>query len=258
MSQNRLPVVAVIIPCHNHGQFVLNAIKSATSQDYPAKLVVVIDDGSTDGSYDIVKNEIQNLTTELPDNAIGGTIEGVSVFLLRNEVAKKQAFARNRGIKYAWGGAEIFAILDADDEYLPTKLSKSVAKILENYELIGMVYSDVLIKHLSDGRIIHEFREPYTRVRLEQECITNNAPLFTKLALEVVGVYDEDLPPCEDWDLAIRVTERFVAVHIPEPLHLYNVTGFNCTISVPQQTWNEKWTKVRQKLIQRHQRNQNH
>jgi glycosyltransferase involved in cell wall biosynthesis len=252
MSKNQLPVVAVIIPCHNHGKFVLNAIKSVTSQDYPAKLIVVIDDGSTDGSYNTVKEQIQNITEGLPDNAIGGNIEGVPVFLLKNEIAKKQAFARNRGIKYAWGGADIFAILDADDEYLPTKLSKSVAKILDNAELIGMVYSDVLIKHLSDGRIIHEFREPYTRVRLEQECITCNAPVFTKLALEVIGLYDEDLPPCEDWDLAIRVTERFVCVHIPEPLHLYHVTGFNCTETVPKEVWNVQWNKVQQKLHQRH------
>lgn len=248
MPEIKLPVVAVIIPCYNHSALIMKAIYSVVQQDYPNKVIIVVDDKSTDDSYNIVKSNINNLTEGLPDNSIGGNIHGVPVFLLRNETNKKQAFSRNRGITYAWGGADIFAILDADDEYLPGKLSRSVGKILENYELIGMVYSDVLIRHLKDGRIIHEYREPYNRMRLEQECITNNAPLFTKLALEVVGLYDEDLPPCEDWDLAIRVTERFVAVHIPEPLHIYNVTGFNCTDTVPKEIWQMQWTKVQQKL----------
>jgi hypothetical protein len=141
--------------------------------------------------------------------------------------------------------------LDADDLYLQGKLSKSVAMQQTNPNFIGLVYSDVIIHDTRDDTYVREFRPPYERNLLEVENIISNAPLISKMALGYSGMYDEDLPPCEDWDLWLRITENFVAIHIPEPLQRYTTTGQNCTFTVPGEVWNEKRMMIHAKLAER-------
>ena len=73
------------------------------------------------------------------------------------------------------------------------------------------------------------------------------------MALGYSGMYDEDLPPCEDWDLWLRITENFVAIHIPEPLQQYTTTGQNCSFTIPVAIWNEQRAKIQAKLNKRKQ-----
>lgn len=254
----RQPVVAVIIPCHNHGEYVGNAIKSVLAQDYESKMLAVVDDGSTDNSYDVLLGMMDEIVHEHADEETGdevatGMCQGTPMILVRRPEAKKQAAARNVAIKLSWQTADAFCQLDADDLYLPGKLSKSVAAWQLNPMFIGLVYSDALIYDERDATLVHEFRPPYDRNQLEAENIISNAPLMSKEALAYSGLYDEDLPPCEDWDLWLRITENFVAYHIPEALQQYTVTGQNCTFTVDREKWHEQWTKVQAKLAKRKQ-----
>lgn len=255
-----LPKVSVIIANYNHGKYAERCLDSIAAQDYPDIHAVICDDCSTDDSYTHILSllndtKVSKIVTDVNipviEDVYVGTYKNIQVSLLKMKYNSKQAATRNAAIKYSWNITDIFGMLDMDDEYLPTKISKSVAKIVEDPERIGLVYSDVLIKHESDNHEVYEAREPYVRHRLENECIISNAPLFTKRVLNQVGLFDEDLPPCEDWDLWIRITEVCVAIHIPEALQRYNVTGKNCTYTVSSDIWQKQWTKVQQKLINR-------
>jgi len=255
-NPNSDPIVAVIIPCHNHGAYVTQAIESVLEQDYPAKMLSIVDDGSTDNSLAVLEGmmDVQTEHEESNGDIVKvGLCDYVPMILVHRPEARKQAAARNTAIKLAWKSADLFCQLDADDIYLQGKLSKSVAAFQKDPDFIGLVYSDAFIYDVRDDTQVHELRPPFDRVYLEHQNIISNAPLISKMALGISGLYDEDLPPCEDWDLWLRITENFLAIHIPEPLQQYTVTGENCTFTVPSERWQEQWTKVQTKLMQRKQ-----
>jgi len=255
-DRNSHPIVAIIIPCHNHGEYISHAIQSVLDQDYPAKMLAIVDDGSTDNSYEVMSSFMDEVTHEHEDEKTGdiittGTCQGLPMILVKSAKCRKQAAARNIAIQLAWENADLFCQLDADDLYLPGKLSKSVAMYQRAPNFIGLVYCDVIIHDTRDDTYVREFRPPYDRTLLERDSIISNAPLISKMALGYSGLYDENLPPCEDWDLWLRITENFVAIHIPEALQQYTTTGKNCTFTVPTNTWNEKRSIVYQKLQER-------
>jgi glycosyltransferase involved in cell wall biosynthesis len=248
-----LPLVGVVIPCHNNETCVETAIQSAVTQDYPNKLVCVLDDGSSDKSYDVVDGLLQQTDYEGRDKIRSGLVNDVPVFLMKHDKPTGPSKARNDIIKHLIeANVHLLAILDADDQYLPEKISRSVAKLLPDPTFIGIVYTDTIIRNVEASTLTYEAREPFDRMRLERENIISNAPLINKLALLKVGLYDEELRTCEDWDLWLRITEHFVAIHIPEPLQIYTVTGDNATFSVSKEMWNKNWAKVQEKLRLRH------
>ena len=248
-----IPVVAVVIPLHNHTNFIEGCIKSVAMQDYPAKFCVVVDDNSTDDGFEHVLSLLQDKSTkDLPEGVFSGTIDGLHTIVLQNDSdIHGPSIARNIGMKVVWESCHMFGVLDADDEYLPNKLSKSVKVLIEDPKMIGLVYSDVILYDVETDTSVHEFRRPFDRERLEQENIISNAPLINKLALHEVGIYDNTLRTCEDWDLWLRITEKFVAIHIPEPLQMYRITGFNATQTVDNEQWQRDWQQVQANLRER-------
>ena len=76
----------------------------------------------------------------------------------------------------------------------------------------------------------------------------SNTPLINKKALDQVGLYDESMRTAEDWDLWLRITSKFVAIHIPVPLSTYSVTGFNASDTVPSEIWHKNWEKIRDRI----------
>lgn len=242
-----IPKVAVIIPCYNHGKYVQEALLSVAEQDYPAKAIFISDEQSTDNSWDQILS-IMDEQQSGPDGIIMGRIKGVVTLASINPNPNGPSGARNRLIKMAWPTADMFSMLDADDYYLPGKISKSVQVIVNDPEVIRIVYTDALIYHEKNGIKIREYREPYVRSRLEQECVISNTPLVTKLALEQSGLYDEEYRTAEDWNLWLRITKLGIAAHIPEALHVYRVTGRNASDVVPKEIWEKNWKKI-QELI---------
>jgi glycosyltransferase involved in cell wall biosynthesis len=225
--------VTVIIPCHNHASFLERSVDSVVTQDYENKKIIIINDGSSDNSLEVAAD-----LSRRHDN-----IEVIS-----NESPTGPSAARNSGIRYAWDDTDFFMMLDADDIYLPGKISKSVGIISKDVQNIGVVYSDDLVEHVSSGSVVLEVRRPYTRSEIEVECILPNTSLVSKFALSKTGLYDEDMRTAEDWDLWLRVTENFVAVHIPEPLSKHYITGSNSSDVVSKDVWNKNWTKIRERV----------
>jgi glycosyltransferase involved in cell wall biosynthesis len=225
--------VTVIIPCYNHASFLERAVDSVVNQDYENKKIIIVNDGSSDNSLEIATD-----LSRRHDN----------IEVINNESPSGPSAARNIAIRKAWNDTDFFIMLDADDTYLPGKISKSVEVISKDVQSIGVVYSDCLIEDMPSGSVVLETRRPYTRAELELECILPNTSLVSKLALSKVGLYDEDMRTAEDWDLWLRVTENFVAVHIPEPLSKHSITGFNSSNTVSVDVWNKNWEKIRERL----------
>tara|TARA_Y100000592_G_C5481991_1_gene326192 strand:+ start:5114 stop:5872 length:759 start_codon:yes stop_codon:yes gene_type:complete len=234
------PVVTVIIPCHNHADMVCDAIQSVIEQDYESKNIAVVDDGSSDNPSKAIEERF----------SLDGS-SSVEINIIKNESPTGPSAARNSAIEFMWDKSDVFMMLDADDRYLPGKISKSVEKYLEHPDSVGIVYTDAIIQNVNKGTKIYEYRMPFSREAVEKECIISNTPLVSKQAIGACGAYDPTMRTCEDWDLHLRITESFVAVHIPEALHIYSVTGKNSSDVVPEEVWQKNWAIIRQKIMSR-------
>lgn len=248
------PKVTVIIPCYNHSKYVGRAIESVQQQDYDDVALSIVDDASIDDSFNVIKNLFSSVevdcANENKEKIVKGKIDKFPASLIGFTQNQKQAAARNRAIQEYWD-SDFFLTLDADDILFPNKISKSVEVALEHPDRIGLVYSDAIIHNEDNDTYIHEFRRPYDRKILEQENIISNVSLISKKALEKVGLYDIGIDGVEDFSLWIRITEHFTAVHIPEPLHTYTVTGQNHTFTMSEEEWNRKRKIVIEKMIER-------
>ena len=242
--------LTVIIPCHNHADMICQALDSILNQDSPSVKthlkIVVVDDGSIDNPLSAIK-EYYGWEEENGR----GKLKHADLYFIRNDEPSGPSAARNQAAKHVWEDSDAFMMLDADDLYLQNKIQKSVDKFLEDPQHIGIVYTDAVIKNLNTNSEVHEYREPFDRQRLERECIISNTPLINKTAFGKAGGYDETMRTCEDWDLWLRITEEFVAVHIPELSHVYHVTGRNSTDVVPIEVWQQNWAKIREKMMRR-------
>ena len=205
-----LPLVSVILPVYNGERFVKDTLESAQRQTYANFEIVVVDDGSTDRTWSLVK-------------AIAAKDPRVRIIHQPNGGV---ASARNRGLAAARG--DFIAPLDADDLWDPAKLEHQVRRIQEAGKETGMVYCWwVWIDE--EGSVLDrspEWRiEGQTRDLLLQINFTGNAsvPLYRRSCLEAVGGYDTTLEDrggrgCEDWDVALKVAERFRVAVAPELL----------------------------------------
>ena len=117
---------------------------------------------------------------------------------------------------------------------------------------VGVVYADYDTVHVDSGKIIREFKEPYNRKRLVRECIVHSGSLISKEALELVkedtGFYDVTMRTCEDYDLWMRISEKYLISHVPVALTKVRVTGENSSNIVAQETWQKNWMRVMEKM----------
>jgi glycosyltransferase involved in cell wall biosynthesis len=250
------PLVTTIIPCHNHEQWICDAITSVATQDYPNARIVLVDDGSTDGSVDRAVGLIENPRYPKPQPDIWtawGNIRGTRVPLMIQKLpqANGPSFARNWGIQVAWEGTDIFGFLDSDDMFRQGKLSKSVAKMLQVPSHIGGVYSDYDTLR-PDGLMLRQFKEPFSRERmLGGECVANMDSIVSKKAIEACGAFDPALRCCEDFDFWMRISERFVICHLPESLVTIRVGEHSSSTTVPTDTWQRCYSRVFEKVRER-------
>lgn len=182
------PTISVIIPTYNCEQYIVQAIESVLAQKDCEYEIIVIDDGSTDRTGDILE----------PYNEV-----------IRYIKQKNQgvAAARNRGIAEAKG--ELIAFLDADDYFLPGKLAAQSA-IFAKQANLGIVNSGWL-RVSSQGEKLLEVRpwEKTPQLNLEDwlqwRPVLPSAMMFRREWLEYVGGFDGRFPPAEDTELVLRL-----------------------------------------------------
>ena len=190
-------MVSVIITTYNRRSFLREAVLSALGQSYGDTEVVVIDDGSQDGSFDVVRD--LPIRYEWKENG------GVSS-------------ARNLGIALARG--EYLSFLDVDDLWKPEKLAVQLARMeAEGY---AVSYTDEI--WLKDGRWLNQKKRhrKYSGSIYEQclpLCIISpSSAMIAKQVFDEVGLFDESLPVCEDYDMWLRISSRYPVLFVPLPL----------------------------------------
>lgn len=217
--------VSVIIACRDRGEEVVNAVSSVFEQDYEQKQVVVVDDGSAED----IGPAMKRLNEHAP----------CPVHCVRVEQPMGQSWCRNFAMQSVWDTSDAFAFLDADDNYLPGKISRSVEALSpkHRYGKLGLVYSDEVVTDATTGRRWRRFRESFSLDRIVRyNCVGGNF-VVKKAVIESVGGFDESMKVAEDYDLARRAAEKFVLLHIPEPLVYVWVDNRCLTRSVPPAVW---------------------
>ena len=192
------PLISVIIPTYNRGGMLKEAIDSVLGQDYPHVELIVVDDGSSDATAELLKTYGQNLAVIRQKN------RGVSA-------------ARNAGIAAASG--HYIAFLDSDDLWLPRKLTRQV-QFFNHYpdalicqtEEIWMRNGRRVNPGLRHRKLSGMIFEPSLHLCL----VSPSAVMIRRSLFRAVGLFDESLPACEDYDLWLRVSCRYPVYLIPE------------------------------------------
>jgi glycosyltransferase involved in cell wall biosynthesis len=249
-----LPAVTIVIANHNYGRWLEGCITSALHDPYPRKQIMVVDDGSTDESWAVlskIANFSSNAQSPKEGTVYPGSSLGTPIFGLKFQQAGGPSKARNAGIQAMWETTHLYGFLDTDDLYMPGKISKSVRKFLGDPEHIGAIYTDYDTLDIDTGRKVRVYKEPFDRDKLLQNCIVHSSCIVNKYALNVCGVYDNEMRTCEDYDLWMRISEKFVLLHIPESLMLVRVGSHNSTSTVQQAVWEKNYRRVFEKLMAR-------
>jgi glycosyltransferase involved in cell wall biosynthesis len=188
-------MISVIIPTYNRTEQLQRAIDSVLKQTYTDFELIVVDDGS-----EVPVPEMKNVKIIRQKN------RGVSA-------------ARNAGIRAARG--EHIAFLDSDDEWLPKKLEKQIAYITEHPDLLISQCDDIWIRN---GTRVNPHKKHQKKSgdifldSLRMCMISPSAVIMCRELFDQVGLFDEKLPACEDYDLWLRVTARFTVGLLEEKL----------------------------------------
>ena len=198
--------ISVIIPTYNRKKTLARAIQSVINQSLSPFEILIIDDGSNDGTEEWVKENFQNIKYIYQNN------RGVSS-------------ARNIGIENANG--DWVAFLDSDDEWLSNKLHEQVIAIESNPKIKFFHTNEIWIrngvrvnqmkKHKKYGGYIFEKCLDICRV-------SPSSVLIQKEVFDNIGVFDESLRVCEDYDLWLRITSKYPVVFLDVPL-IYKYGG---------------------------------
>ena len=226
MADRARPVtVSVVIPTHDRGRVVVEAIESALAQTHPPLEVIVVDDGSTDDTAERV-----------------GRLRDARVRYLRRPHAGVSA-ARNAGIAAATG--DLVAFLDSDDLWKPDKVEAEIAA-LARYPSAGGVFSD--LEKVDGATFVPSFMRRtrvFSRLLAERAyreglllsaralylCLLQEVPIKTpaltvrRSALERVGGFNEAWTSSEDWEFLLRFARRESLVYVDRPLAVIRISA---------------------------------
>ncbi len=197
-------LISVVLPTFNREKLIARSISSILNQTYKNFELIVVDDGSTDNTEQVVR-----------------AIHDPRIIYIKNE-HRGGAAARNTGIQAARGA--YIAFQDSDDEWFPSKLEKQLDVFMSAANTIGVVYTGFW-KLMKDGKKVYFPPENIKQKEgdlyaelLWGNFITNQAAMVRKECFERVGGYDESLPGMHEWDLWLRMATRYEFAYIAEPL----------------------------------------
>jgi glycosyltransferase involved in cell wall biosynthesis len=246
--------VGTLTANYNNGKYFAECLDGILTQTYKPTMMVVVDDGSTDDSVNLIEQAVaaRGYKVEYGDDQImAGTIDGIQFVLFTEFKNKGPAAARNIGLDHLKNaGIQAICVTDSDDVLYPTKLEKSL-KVMLKYPQVGLVYSDYDTFDMRSGETKREYKEPFSYSRLFNECIVSNNSMFATNIIETVGKYDESLFGPEDYDLWLRIAENSAVYHIPEALYKYRLSGNNITLTTPSSRFAQHVNRVHQKAMER-------
>jgi glycosyltransferase involved in cell wall biosynthesis len=214
-----MSLISVIIPTYNRKTVLPRAIDSVLAQKGADFELIIVDDGSTDDTEDIVRRtRTSHLGIRKNDKPNESRVSSPQFRFFRSEKNNGPAAARNLGIKEAKG--EWIAFLDSDDEWKPGKLKAQLEFFEKNPDHLICQTEEIWVrngtrvnpmkKHKKSGGWIFEKCLPL--------CVVSpSAVMMHRKLLNEVGLFDESLPACEDYDLWLRVAAKHPVGLIEKP-----------------------------------------
>jgi len=197
--------ISVVIPCYNRPEWSVRAIKSVIDQSYKNWQLIVIDDGSTDNTYERISSYLESCD-DITYTLVKTPNLGVS-------------HARNLGIKLS--ESPYISFLDCDDEWLPHKLESQMS-FLKNSPDLKWVYSDE--RWLKNNQLFNKknqhckFAENIFENSVERCFIGASTVVMAREIFNEVGYFNESFPVCEDYDLWLRASHQYPIGFISEEL----------------------------------------
>jgi glycosyltransferase involved in cell wall biosynthesis len=194
------PPVSIIIPTYNRAHWLREAVESVCRQTVQDFELIIIDDGSTDGTAETLHHISRPFVYRFQNN------QGVSQ-------------ARNQGILTARG--KWMAFLDSDDLWLPKKLETQMHFFSKNPEALICQTEEIWIRNgrrVNPGKKHQKYSGDIFVPSLKLCLVSPSAVMMRRDLLEKVGLFDETLPACEDYDLWLRIAAHYPIYLLDEPL----------------------------------------
>ncbi len=216
MNSKSTPLISVIIPTFNNEKTISETIETVLSQTFSDFELIIINDGSSDSTLDVV-NSINDPRIEVYSYPNSGV-----------------SASRNRGIARARG--EFIAFLDADDLWTKDKL-KVQLKALQNNPQAGVAYSwvdsiDENNNYLRMSSCCTAKGDVYEILLRGNFLVSGSNPMIRSQAIKEVGGFDSSLTHAEDWDLYLKLAARYHFVVIPVPQVLYRISTNSASTNV--------------------------
>ncbi|MFH1845385.1 MAG: glycosyltransferase [bacterium] len=203
------PLVSVVCASYNMGHYLVEAVDSVLNQTYDNLEVIVVNDGSTDDTLEVLATYADN----------------PRVIAINQENAG-QTKAKNRGLQEARG--ELVGFCDADNAWLPDKLARQVPYFAEPGSL-GVVYGDIVLMDDKSNDLstpaIERHSGRITGRLLASNFVTFNTTLVPRRILEEVDGFDESLSMGIDYDLWLRISVNYEFLYLPQTLARYRIWG---------------------------------
>jgi len=207
-----LPFVTVFTPNYNKSKYLPETIESVLHQTYENFEYIIIDDCSTDDSWDIISDYASK------DKRIKA---------YRNDENLKIVKTRNKGFQFSSKETKYYAILDSDDVSTPERLKQQV-KFLEENPRYGLIGSDIIVIDEESKEIGYrkyassdlDIRKVITRLNP----IAQSSVLLRKQAIQEVGFYDEKWNVCQDYDYWLRIGIDWKLKNFNRPLIKYRLS----------------------------------
>lgn len=211
-----MPIISVVIPAYNAERTVLETVESVQKQTFSDLEIIVINDGSTDHTLELLQN--------VED-------ERLKIFSYENGGL---CVARNRGASHASG--ELIAFLDADDLWTADKLELQIAALQQHPEA-GVAYSWTYFMD-EQTKVTYTGVSTFFEGNVQAKLLTNNFiasgsnPLIRRQAIESVGGFDPTCAGCADWDYWLRLSACWSFVVVPKHQVFYRQSSSSMSSKV--------------------------
>lgn len=218
VSEMSQPLVSAVITAYNNDRTIRESVESVALQSFRDFEIILVDDGSTDGTEEIGKSYVPRVRYLRQPN--GGS-----------------AAARNAGVRAAQG--KYIAFLDGDDIAVPNRLEVQVAA-MESRPNVGLAYGNIYLMDACGGKVrLRRGTGRYRSGRVTRHLAIKNFVPFSTIMLRrdllvEIGLFDESIRSSEDWDMLVRLSQRCECLYIDQPLVKYRIAPGSKTSNVEE------------------------
>lgn len=224
--------VSIIIATHNNAKTIKRALESVTKGNRPANQIIVGDNDSTDGTYEVMcgllnaKPVVIDEKTGLPPQ-FDGELNGTPVRIFRKRLSNI-GNTINIAIQSKWKNVTIFGFMEPTSWYAPDKIAQAI-RIFNTHRSVACIVSDC-DNHHADGRVERIFRQSFDIQRLMVSFpYDRNFLVRPHIFPKLKSGFNNQMPIRDDYDFLLRVSDVGLIYHIPAPLHNNIITEIDET-----------------------------